>query len=263
MDRPRLERVTHLFTGLPPWKKSLLMLAACCLVAGLGLRGIGFLVGAQEDPAGETRSSREAGGPERTLEPGRSRVEGLPSSKDPGSSFPAGSDERPDEWSRFLGLDESRGGFDRPVVAPDPLARRPAHDGWEEQVEAWRPSRFDEPRDFGERFPRREEGDRSIEDWSPALIKGGFSFFAAFCIGLALRAFAKISLVVIGSVFLTISSLAYGGIIEIHWERIGSIFDNVTGALGAGAGGFKSFLHGSLPSGVMGGLGFITGLKKG
>jgi len=116
-------------------------------------------------------------------------------------------------------------------------------------------------------WPRPEsepapEDPSSASQWSPSLIKGGFSFFAAFCIGLALRTFAKLSLFVFGVVFLVLSGLSYGGYIEVHWERIGAQFDSLAATFRNGVGDFKSFFQGSLPSTAMAGVGFLAGVRK-
>ncbi len=116
-------------------------------------------------------------------------------------------------------------------------------------------------------WPRPEsepppEDPSSASKWSPSLIKGGFSFFAAFCLGLALRTFAKLSLFVFGVVFLILSGLSYGGYIEVHWERIGAQFDSLAATFRNGFGDFKSFLQGSLPSTAMAGVGFLAGVRK-
>ncbi len=98
--------------------------------------------------------------------------------------------------------------------------------------------------------------------WSPALIKGGLSFFVGFCIGFALRTFFKISAVVIGLVFLSIFALAYFEVLDMKWEVLESYYDRAVAMLGEELSQFRTFIVGSLPSAAMAGLGLFTGFKK-
>ena len=106
-----------------------------------------------------------------------------------------------------------------------------------------------------------EEG---VTSYSPFFVKGGLSFFAGFAIGFALRAFFKVSLLVIGLLLLAFFGLSYSGVDVIHidWTKLDGYFDQLVAAVKEQAGGFKTFVTGSLPSAALATLGLLTGFKR-
>jgi uncharacterized membrane protein (Fun14 family) len=104
--------------------------------------------------------------------------------------------------------------------------------------------------------------DATDEVLAPAALQGGFSFFAAFAAGYALRAFLKLSFVYVGLVFLTIFFLSWIGWLDVRWEVPQEQFASLTETLKRQFESFQAFIGGSLPSAGMAGLGLITGLKK-
>ena len=101
-----------------------------------------------------------------------------------------------------------------------------------------------------------------LEGFAPFFVKGGFSFFIGFCLGMALRSFFKISAIVIGLFALGMFALSYAGVLEIDWTRIESWYDSLAGRVRDEAGGFKDFVTGSLPAAGLATVGLITGFKK-
>ena len=110
--------------------------------------------------------------------------------------------------------------------------------------------------------PRVGEEDSALEEWSPALMKGGLSFFLGFCIGYAVRTFFRVSAVVVGLVGLTIFGLSYAGVLDVQWEAIQQGFDRLVAGLKEQASGFQAFITGSLPSAGLAAMGLFTGFKK-
>lgn len=116
----------------------------------------------------------------------------------------------------------------------------------------------------GESAPDPEEGSMtSASTWSPFFVKGGFSFFLAFCMGYALRTFFKVSAIFIGLLGLAFFGLAKIGAIEPDWSAMEGWFDTLMAHAKADFVSFKDFIAGSLPSAGLATLGLFTGFKKG
>ena len=98
---------------------------------------------------------------------------------------------------------------------------------------------------------------------SPALVRGGISFFAAFAVAFALRSFLKIFIIFAGVWAASLFFLASIGWVEVHWSIIDDSFVGLTRTLGAQFESISSFITGSLPSAGLAGLGLVAGLKKG
>lgn len=101
-----------------------------------------------------------------------------------------------------------------------------------------------------------------FDPWGPTIFRLGFSFFVAFAIGFALRAFIRLSLVYLGLVFLTVLGLSWLGWVEIHWAAPSEQFDALASGLREQFESFRAFLQGSLPAAGLAGLGLFTGLRK-
>jgi uncharacterized membrane protein (Fun14 family) len=104
-----------------------------------------------------------------------------------------------------------------------------------------------------------EEGGIS---WSPALLKGGLSFFLAFALGYAFRMFLRIGLFFIGVWAASLFLLHSAGWVEVHWGVIDTAFESWASGLGEQFKSASSFITGSLPSAGMAGLGLFTGLRR-
>jgi len=98
--------------------------------------------------------------------------------------------------------------------------------------------------------------------WSPALIRGGISFFAAFALAFAFRSFLKVALIIAGVWAGAMFYLSYVGWIEVHWDVIDAAFKSVTANIGDQFQSAQTFITGSLPSTGMAGLGLFTGFKR-
>ena len=104
--------------------------------------------------------------------------------------------------------------------------------------------------------------DDLVEKWSPAMIRGGFGFFVGFAVGLVLRIFFRVSIVVIGLNLLLLFGLSYMGWLEVHWETIEAQFDQWMLSLEQQFTQFKTFISGSLPTVGLSGAGLFTGFRK-
>jgi len=98
--------------------------------------------------------------------------------------------------------------------------------------------------------------------WQGAVFRFGFSFFAGFAIGFALRAFLKITMLVAGVILLAIFGLEYAGIVSVNWADMASGFDGVTAWLEAQTSSFYDFIVGQLPSGASAAGGLVVGFRK-
>lgn len=111
--------------------------------------------------------------------------------------------------------------------------------------------------------PRSEASEPTgMERWSPALMTGGMSFLVGFSIGYALRAFLKVSAVVVGLVLLAIFGLSYAGVVHVDWASIQSWFDTALASVKDQTAGFQTFVQGSLPSAGLAAAGLFTGVRK-
>lgn len=102
----------------------------------------------------------------------------------------------------------------------------------------------------------------TLDEWSPALVKGGLSLFVGFCVGYALRSFAKLAALVLGLVFIGILVLSWSGVVQVEWDKVSAGFDSLVAAVKTQFESFKVFLQGSLPSASLATVGLVSGLKK-
>ena len=116
------------------------------------------------------------------------------------------------------------------------------------------------------RYPEGAEhsntSNETFQEWSPALVKGGLSFFVGFCLGCLLRVFFKISAVIIALVLLSIFGLSYAGIIDMDWTVLEGHYETVAAKIGQEFSQFKTFITGTLPSAGLASLGVFTGVKR-
>lgn len=103
---------------------------------------------------------------------------------------------------------------------------------------------------------------RGPQDWSPVLVRSGFSFLVAFCLGYVFRVFAKLSTAVLGLYLAGLFWMSYVGFVEVHWDAIQSWFDTAVAGLKEQSEGLQHFVAGSLPTAGSAALGFFTGYKK-
>ena len=103
----------------------------------------------------------------------------------------------------------------------------------------------------------------SVETYSPALMKGGMSFFIGFCMGFAVRTFFRISAFVIGAALLLVFALMYFGVMpQPDWAALEEHFNRVASSLWDQASGFRKFVEGNLPSTGAAAAGLFTGFKR-
>jgi uncharacterized membrane protein (Fun14 family) len=102
----------------------------------------------------------------------------------------------------------------------------------------------------------------SIAVWSPAIFRLGFSFVAAFCMAYALRTFARIVVIAVGSALLMLVALQYAGLIEVRWDVMEERYTNLSSWLSAQTSTFTALITGYLPSAASAGAGFIAGFTR-
>ena len=102
----------------------------------------------------------------------------------------------------------------------------------------------------------------SARDWSPALFKLGFSFFAGFCIAAALRLFFKAAAAFIGLVLLAAFALQYAGLFHINWADVAQHGEGVLAWLRTQTATFRQFILGQLPSAASAAAGLIAGWRR-
>ncbi|MEZ5973731.1 MAG: FUN14 domain-containing protein [Planctomycetota bacterium] len=109
-------------------------------------------------------------------------------------------------------------------------------------------------------IPAEEEG---LSTWSPFFVKGGFSFLIAFCVGWALRAFFKVSALVVGVIAIGVFALQKSGFVDVDWQAMSQHWDTFAGKLREHGEGLKDFMTGNLPSAGLAALGLVTGFTRG
>jgi len=99
-------------------------------------------------------------------------------------------------------------------------------------------------------------------DWSPALLRGGFSFLVAFAVAYALRTFMRIAIFFLGVWGASMFLLANLGWIDVHWDAIDAAFSGWASGIGDQFESFGRLVTGSLPATGLAGLGFYTGIRR-
>lgn len=99
-------------------------------------------------------------------------------------------------------------------------------------------------------------------DMSPAFLKLGFSFFAAFAAGLAMRSFLRLALIFVGLQVLALVGLSQLEWVTVNWEAMSGAFDQFVAKVQKEAGSLQTLLTGSLPQAGLATLGLYAGLKR-
>lgn len=102
----------------------------------------------------------------------------------------------------------------------------------------------------------------SLPDYSPAIFRLGFSFFAAFAMAYALRAFFRLAIIFIGMAFLMLFGLQYAGLIEVKWGVMAREYDGIAAWLQGQTQTFFAFVTGYLPSAAAATAGFVAGFRR-
>jgi uncharacterized membrane protein (Fun14 family) len=98
--------------------------------------------------------------------------------------------------------------------------------------------------------------------WSEGMVRLGFSFFAAFCVGYALRRFLGLLVFAFGLAFLFLFVLAYAELIVVDWKAFDSLYENFVARVRGEFDEFRTFVTGSLPSTALAGLGLVAGFRR-
>lgn len=103
----------------------------------------------------------------------------------------------------------------------------------------------------------------TVEDpWSAGMFRLGFSFFAGFSVGYALRKAAKMVVFACGLAFLFLFLLAYAELITVNWNGFDQLFAKLGERIQEESAKFQTFITGSLPSATLAGLGLYTGIRR-
>lgn len=98
--------------------------------------------------------------------------------------------------------------------------------------------------------------------WSPFFLRGGFSFFVAFCVGYATRVWLRMAAFCLGTFSLGLLALSYAGAIDVDWMTLEGWWKASAARIEAEAVDFKTFLTGSLPQAGLAGLGLVAGFRR-
>ncbi len=167
----------------------------------------------------------------------------------------------------FAGQDDSAQRADPPIASADGTSSGPA------------PNAFTSGTGGGDTpipglpkwDPDPEEGSEDEDEvgaepgaagWSPFFLKGGFSFFVAFCVGYAMRTWLKVAALILGTFFLGVFLLSYTGAVDVDWITLEGWWNAFAERVKDEAVDFKTFLTGSLPQAGLAGLGLLTGFKR-
>lgn len=85
-------------------------------------------------------------------------------------------------------------------------------------------------------------------EWSPAMFRAGFSFFAGFSIAMALKLVLRTALVFAGFFLLGMFGLQYAGIADIDWTLLGDKYDTLSSWASSQFASAKGFITGYMPS---------------
>ena len=118
----------------------------------------------------------------------------------------------------------------------------------------------------GDGEPTDSAGDAAagewLDTWSPSIFRLGFSFFVGFTIGYALRAFVKMTLILIGTGFLAMFLLQYAGLVDVNWGLLEGHYDETIAWLKREGSSFTEFAKGYLPSGASAVAGLVIGFRR-
>lgn len=105
---------------------------------------------------------------------------------------------------------------------------------------------------------------QSIEagNWVALAAYMGFSFFAGFAMGFAIRTLLKIMFFVVGILFLVLFILQYNGMIHVNWSSFEGSYNALINWISPHLGGLKNFITANLSSAAMAGLGLVWGLRR-
>ena len=94
------------------------------------------------------------------------------------------------------------------------------------------------------------------------MVRGGFGFFVGFAVGLVLRIFFRVSVIIIGLNLLMFFLFSYIGWLEVRWDTIEMQMSDWMVSLEGEFTEFKTFIAGSLPTVGLSGAGLFTGFRK-
>jgi len=240
------ESETSGITGLPVWKRALLILAAASVSLGFALRQF-----ESDGDSDHQASTGELSAP--------SRPTGQPAGISAPADLPAGGLDQPVASST---LDPAAMSALSEVAGPSAFGPTPSLGEAPAPVSSG-PGVVVQPPADSHANTSGQPDTQPATPWSPLFLKGGLSIFVGLCVGHALRAFMKLSMIALGVAFIVMLGLQYSGLLEIDWEAASGFYDQLSTRVAGELASLRSFIAGSLPSAGLGSVGLIAGFKRG
>lgn len=98
--------------------------------------------------------------------------------------------------------------------------------------------------------------------WGPSIFRTGFSFFAGFSIGMALRFVLRTTLVAAGMALMLLLGLEYAGIIDVRWNLLAQHHGSAAAWASAQFSSLRTLLTGAVPSVAAALAGLAMGLRS-
>ena len=95
-----------------------------------------------------------------------------------------------------------------------------------------------------------------------SLEKMGFSFFAGYAIGFAVRFLSKIAMFFLGAFFLGLFILQFNGILVVDWGSLNQSFSVFSHSFSNESQVFLNYMKGNLQNGVAFIGGFVVGFRR-
>jgi uncharacterized membrane protein (Fun14 family) len=231
--------------GLPLWNKALLGLASLFLI--LGGVSLAMEKANSADAHTEQNAAQHTTQQSATGQPGA--VTGLESGQagDPSRNPLLEGGHTLQPGSTQPGMPETRGSS----LLPDAPSTGPAG-----------PTIGGTSGNTGPDGPSASNGPDINDAWSAGFFRLGFSFFAGFSIGLALRTIFRVMLIGIGIGLLFLFVLEYLEYASVDWDKFDALFESMGQRIAGEAEKFRTFLTGSLPSAGLAATGLIAGLRR-
>ncbi|MEX1024904.1 MAG: FUN14 domain-containing protein [Planctomycetota bacterium] len=105
--------------------------------------------------------------------------------------------------------------------------------------------------------------DDPLRPWSRFFLKSGGGFLIGFCVGFALRAFLKLSALVLGVILIAVFGLHAADIAVVDFAALEGLFDQLWRGGREHLSAGRAFLEGHLPSAAAAGVGALVGLRRG
>ncbi|MGQ0627003.1 MAG: FUN14 domain-containing protein [Phycisphaerales bacterium] len=107
-----------------------------------------------------------------------------------------------------------------------------------------------------------ESPQSTLAAWSPTIFRLGFSFFACFAVGYALRTFFGFAVAALGFFFLALFGLEYAGLIDVKWGLVQERYDALAETAAREARSAWQAASAYIPAGGAGAAGLFSGWRR-